>query len=87
MFVSINWIKDYVDLDGLDVKQLIEGFTLSTAEVEEIIVKGEDVQNVVVGEIISVEEHPNSKKLHLLKVDIGSKVCNIVCGAPNVRSA
>ena len=32
MFVSINWIKDYVDLDGLDVKQLIEGFTLSTAE-------------------------------------------------------
>lgn len=86
MFVSINWIKDYVDLDGLDVKQLIEGFTLSTAEVEEIIVKGEDVQNVVVGEIISVEEHPNSKKLHLLKVDIGSKVCNIVCGAPNVRA-
>lgn len=85
MFVSINWIKDYVDLDGLDVKQLIEGFTLSTAEVEEIIVKGEDVQNVVVGEIISVEEHPNSKKLHLLKVDIGSNVCNIVCGAPNVR--
>lgn len=85
MFVSINWIKDYVDLDGFDVKQLIEGFTLSTAEVEEIIVKGEDVQNVVVGEIISVEEHPNSKKLHLLKVDIGSKVCNIVCGAPNVR--
>ena len=78
MFVSINWIKDYVDLDGLDVKQLIEGFTLSTAEVEEIIVKGEDVQNVVVGEIISVEEHPNSKKLHLLKVDIGSKVCNII---------
>lgn len=85
MFVSINWIKDYVDLDGFDVRQLIEGFTLSTAEVEEIIVKGEDVQNVVVGEIISVEEHPNSKKLHLLKVDIGSKVCNIVCGAPNVR--
>ena len=77
MFVSINWIKDYVDLDGFDVKQLIEGFTLSTAEVEEIIVKGKDVQNVVVGEIISVEEHPNSKKLHLLKVDIGSKVCNI----------
>ena len=93
MFVSINWIKDYVDLDGLDVKQLIEGFTLSTAEVEEIIVKGEDVQNVVVGEIISVEEHPNSKKLHLLKVDIGSKVCNIgrhegrpcACGRQGLR--
>ena len=85
MLVSINWIKDYVDLSGLDVKKLINSFTLATAEVEDIIVKGEDVQNVVVGEILSIENHPNSKKLHLLKVDAGSKVCNIVCGAPNVE--
>ena len=85
MFVSINWIKDYVDLSGLDVKKLINSFTLATAEVEDIIVKGEDVQNVVVGEILSIENHPTSKKLHLLKVDAGSKVCNIVCGAPNVE--
>ena len=53
MFVSINWIKDYVDLSGLDIKKLINSFTLATAEVEDIIVKGEDVQNVVVGEILS----------------------------------
>ncbi len=84
MFVSINWIKDYVDLEGVDIKKLIESFTLATAEVEDIIEKGADVQNVVVGEILSVENHPNSKKLHLLKVDAGEKVCNIVCGAPNV---
>lgn len=85
MFVSINWIKDYVDLEGLDVKKLINQFTLATAEVEDIYVKGEDVQNVFVGEIVSIENHPDSKKLHLLKVDIGSKQVNIVCGAPNVR--
>ena len=85
MFVSINWIKDYVDLDGLDVKKLINTFTLSTAEVEEIYVKGEEIQNVVVGQILTIENHPDSKKLHLLTVDTGSKVCNIVCGAPNVR--
>ena len=84
MFVSINWIKDYVDLEGLDIKKLIESFTLATAEVEDIIEKGADIENVVVGEILSVENHPNSKTLHLLKVDAGSKVCNIVCGAPNV---
>ena len=84
MFVSINWIKEYVDLDGLDIKKLIENFPLSTAEVEDITVKGADISNVVVGEILSVENHPNSQKLHLLKVDAGSKVCNIVCGAPNV---
>ena len=85
MFVSINWIKEYVDLSGLDVRKLINSFTLATAEVEEIYEKGADVQNVVVGEILSIEAHPNSKKLHLLKVDAGSKVCDIVCGAPNVR--
>ncbi len=85
MFVSINWIKDYVDLDGIDIKKLINSFTLATAEVEDIFEKGADVQKVVVGEILSVENHPNSKKLHLLKVDAGFKVCDIVCGAPNVR--
>ena len=47
MFVSINWIKEYVDLSGLDIKKLIESFTLATAEVEDIIVKGEDIKNVV----------------------------------------
>ena len=84
MFVSINWIKDYVDLEGCDIKKLINSFTLATAEVEDIIIKGEDVRDVVVGQILTVENHPNSKKLHLLTVDIGEKVVNCVCGAPNV---
>ncbi len=85
MFVSINWIKEYVDLSGLDIKKLINSFTLATAEVEDIIVKGEDLRDVVVGEILSVENHPNSKKLHLLKVDGGDRIYDVVCGAPNVR--
>ena len=85
MFVSINWIKEYVDLEGLDIKKLINSFTLATAEVEDIIVKGDDLRDVVVGEILSVENHPNSKKLHLLKVDGGDKIYDVVCGAPNVR--
>lgn len=85
MFVSINWIKEYVDLSGLDIKKLINSFTLATAEVEDIIVKGDDIRDVVVGEILSIENHPNSKKLHLLKVDGGDRVYDVVCGAPNVR--
>ncbi|MBO5066342.1 MAG: phenylalanine--tRNA ligase subunit beta [Clostridia bacterium] len=85
MFVSINWIKEYVDLEGLDIKKLINSFTLATAEVEDIIVKGDDLRDVVVGEILSVENHPNSKKLHLLKVDGGDKIYDVVCGAPNVH--
>ena len=81
----MNWIGDFVDFSGLDKKSLIHNFTLSTAEVEDIIVKGEDISGVVVAKILSVENHPESKKLHLLKVDKGDEVVDIVCGAPNVR--
>ncbi len=85
MFLSMNWIGDYVDFSGLDKKQLIKNFTLSTAEVEDIYVKGEDTYGVIVAEIASVETHPNSKKLHLLKVNNGKELVDVVCGAPNVR--
>ncbi len=85
MFLSMNWIGDFVDLSGLDRKSLIRNFTLSTAEVEDIIEKGADISGVVVAKILSVAEHPESKKLHLLKVDKGDEVIDIVCGAPNVR--
>ncbi len=85
MFLSMNWIGDFVDLSGLDKRSLIHNFTLSTAEVEDIIEKGADTYGVVVARIVSVENHPNSKKLHLLKVDKGDEVVDIVCGAPNVR--
>ena len=85
MLLSMNWISDFVDLSGLDKKSLIRNFTLSTAEVEDIIEKGADTYGVVVAKILTVEEHPKSKKLHLLKVDKGDEVVDIVCGAPNVR--
>ena len=85
MYLSMNWIGDFVDFSGLDKKSLIHNFTLSTAEVEDIIVKGEDTYGVIVAKIVSIENHPNSKKLHLLKVDTGSGIVDIVCGAPNVR--
>ena len=85
MLLSMNWIGDFVDLSGLDKVALIKNFTLSTAEVEDIIIKGEDTYGVIVAKILTVENHPTSKKLHLLKVDTGSGVVDIVCGAPNVR--
>lgn len=87
MFLSMNWISDFVDLSGLDKMDLIHRFSLSTAEVEnEIFEKGKDLSGVVVAEIKSVEPHPESKKLHLLKVDAGDgKLTDVVCGAPNVR--
>lgn len=87
MFLSMNWISDFVDLSGLDKLKLINQFSLSTAEVEnDIYFKGSDLSGVVVAEIKSVENHPDSKKLHLLKVDAGeAELTDVVCGAPNVR--
>ena len=85
MLLSMNWINDFVDLSGLDRKALIHRFTLSTAEVEDIIERGVDTYGVIVAEIASVEDHPNSKKLHLLKINTGTALVDCVCGAPNVR--
>mgnify|MGYP003289840995 FL=1 len=85
MLISMNWINDFVDLSGLDLEKLIHQFTLSTAEVEDIYYMGRDIKDVVVARIVFIENHPDSKKLHLLKVDAGDKVYDCVCGAPNVR--
>lgn len=85
MFVSTNWIKDYVNLDGCDIKKLIDSFTLATAEVEDVYYKGSDIDKVVIAQILTVEKHPDSRKLHLLTVDTGDAVVNCVCGAPNVE--
>ena len=85
MYISINCIKDFVDLDGKDIKNLIYKFTMSTAEVEGIIEYGKNTYGVVVGKILSVEDVENSKKLHRLVVDIGNKKVNCICGAPNVK--
>ena len=87
MLISMNWISDFVDLTGLDKMALIRQFSLSTAEVEnEIFHKGADLSGVVAAQIVSVENHPESHKLHLLKVDAGDgQLTDVVCGAPNVQ--
>ena len=83
----MNWIQDFVDLSGLDKIELIRKFSLSTAEVEnDILRKGSEISGIVVGEIKSVENHPESKKLHLLKIDTGEdKHIDVVCSTPNVK--
>ena len=85
MKISLNWISDYVDLDGVDLKELINKFTLSTAEVEDMYEVGKDVEGVIVAKVLSCENHPNSNHLHILKVDTGSEIVDCVCGANNVK--
>jgi len=86
MKVSLNWIKEFVDLKGIDIKEIVSKFSLTTAEIEGYEIKGEGVKDVVVGEIKTCERHPTSHKpLFVLTVDQGGKVVPVVCGAPNCR--
>lgn len=85
MKISLNWISDYVDLKDVDLKDLINKFTLSTAEVEDMYEVGKEVQGVIVAKVVSCMDHPNSNHLHLLKIDTGTEVVDCVCGAKNVK--
>ena len=86
MKISINWIKEFVDLEGIDEKLLTERFNLATAEIEEVEYKGKDTTNVVFGKILQVENVENSDHLHKLLVDVGDEKLQIVCGAHNVKT-
>ena len=84
--VSIKTLKEYIDISSLTPEEIANKLTFAGIEVEEIT-KLASGSKLVIGEIISCEDHPDSNHLHVLKVDCGSKigVNQIVCGAPNAR--
>ena len=85
MKVSLNWIKDYVDLPAdMDLKRLAYDLTMSTVEVEDTIELAKQFDHMVVGRIKTIEQHPNADKLKVCKTDIGGEVKDIVCGGSNL---
>lgn len=84
MLVSVNWLKNYVDIGDLTPEQLAEKITRSGIEVDGIEYVAEKSTNVVVGYVQSCEKHPNADKLKLCQVDVGEETLQIICGAPNV---
>ncbi len=84
MKVSINWIKDYVDLSDVEVDELVKRFNLSTAEIEGVEKKGENIQNVVFGKILKIEKHPETDHLHVMQVDVGDEQIQILTSATNI---
>lgn len=85
MKLSINFLKDYIDLDeNIDVKKLAEDMTNAGNEYDEAG-KLINATKLIIGQITECEMHPDSDHLHLCKVDIGNEILNIVCGAPNAR--
>ncbi|NNG66020.1 phenylalanine--tRNA ligase subunit beta [Caldanaerobacter subterraneus] len=85
MLVSLSWLKEFVDIDE-DAKTIAEGLTMSGSKVEGIKSYGEEISNVVVGQIVSLEKHPNADKLWVGIVDIGSEKLQIVTGAENIKA-
>ena len=85
MSMSRNWLKEYVNLDGVTSEALAEKLTIAGLEVEGIEKMAEGT-NLVIGQVLTCENHPDSDHLHVTTVNVGDEVLNIVCGAPNVRA-
>ncbi len=86
MKISLNWLAEYVDLDGMAPERVAELLSLHTAEVDEIEATGEAIKDVVVGEVVECGQHPDADKLSLTRVSYGGEEeVPVVCGAPNVR--
>ena len=86
MKVSLNWIRDYVQLPAdADLKKLAYDLTMSTVEVEDTIELAKQFDHMVVGVINTIDQHPNADKLRVCMTDIGGRVESIVCGGSNLR--
>ena len=85
MKLSLNFVKDYIDLDeNLTAEKIAEDMTTHSSEYE-TAGKLINATNLTIGLVEECEEHPDSDHLHVCKVNVGDEVLNIVCGAPNVR--
>ena len=89
MNISYNWLKDYLDFDLQpdEVAAALTSIGLETGGVEEVqTIKG-GLEGLVIGEVLTCEEHPNSDHLHITTVNVGgAEPLQIVCGAPNVTA-
>lgn len=87
MFVPISWIKDYVNIDNIDLKDFCDDMIMSGSNIEEVHHYGEGIKKVVVGKIKKIIPHPDADKLIITTVDVGEEELTIVTGAPNVKES
>lgn len=85
MYISLDWVNDFVTLPAINPDELANSFTMTTAEVEEVKTTFQHLKEIRVAEIKSIRKHPEADKLNLVTIDFGSKeLKEVVCGAPNV---
>ncbi len=86
MIISEHWLREWIDLD-VDTTELVRILNMGGLEVDAVHPAGPQLDNVIVGRIVSVENHPDSDRLRLCQVDTGGNhPVGIVCGAPNARA-
>jgi phenylalanyl-tRNA synthetase beta chain len=85
MKISHQWLKKLVPV-SLSPKKLAEGLSMLGMEIEHFEDQGKALEGFVVGEVLSVEKHPNADKLTVCKVDAGRQTLQVICGAPNVAA-
>lgn len=87
MKVSYKWLKEYLDLSDVTPDELAEKMSRTGIEVDDVIYPGKGLSKIVVGETLSVVDHPDSDHLHVCQVNVGAEEpIQIVCGAPNVAA-
>ena len=84
MKVSYNWLQEYIDFD-YSPEELAHELTMVGLEVEAVEKIGKEIEDVIVGQVKEIKEHDNADKLSVCKVDMGSDVAQIVCGADNMK--
>lgn len=85
MVLSLEWVSDFVNIDGITPKEYCDRLTATGSKVEGFEVLGDDIENVVVGKVISLERHPDSDHLWICQIDVGEGApVQIVTGAQNV---
>ena len=82
--ISMNWVKDYIDIKDENLEELADKVTKAGINVEHVVHTG--IDNVVIGEVKTCVDHPDSDHLHVCTVDVGTDTRQIVCGAPNVKA-
>ncbi len=83
MKASLKWLKDYSDIK-LAPKELARKLTMAGVEVKDLQITGSTWNNIVVGEVIALNPHPNADRLKLATVNLGPQQITVVCGAPNI---
>ncbi|MCW8838210.1 MAG: phenylalanine--tRNA ligase subunit beta [Thiovulaceae bacterium] len=85
MIVTKSWLNEWIDINDVSTDDLCKTFNSIGLEVDRIV--NYDIPNkIIFGKVIECEQHPDADKLSVCKVDIGTSIRQIVCGAANVRA-